>query len=288
MKRAGAAFAVGAAIVLMAGTAHAAELKPETLQAWEQYAAAARAGAGEKFSLSEDQRRAERLRGGEIPVRPMHEHGATAVPGGLIHDWVGIAFIPNVKAPEMMGLLQNYGRYKDIYQPLVIDSRALSHTENEDRYSMRWMHKVLFVTAALDAEYEANIVRVDEHRFYAISRTTCIHQIQNYGQPSERILPPDQGDGYIWRMMSIARFEERDGGVYAELEAIVLTRDIPSSLRWMMKPVVSKLSRNSLAVSLAQTRGALTGAARGAELPERAPGNASESGRENLARSLQH
>jgi hypothetical protein len=52
----------------------------------------------------------------------------------------------------------------------------------------------------------------------------------------------------------MARYEERDGGVYLELEAMALTRDIPGSLAWMVKPVVNHLSINSLTTTLRQTR----------------------------------
>src|SRR5437879_1811447 len=66
--------------------------------------------------------------------------------------------------------------------------------------------------------------------------------------------PPGTGSGFIWRLHSIARYEERDGGVYLELEAIALTREIPASLRWLVNPVVNHLSTNSLTTTLRQTR----------------------------------
>ena len=68
--------------------------------------------------------------------------------------------------------------------------------------------------------------------------------------------------GFIWRLQSIARYEERDGGVYVELEAIGLTRDIPVSLRWVTSPLVTRLSRSALATSLRQTRDGVAASAR--------------------------
>jgi hypothetical protein len=55
-------------------------------------------------------------------------------------------------------------------------------------------------------------------------------------------------------MRSAARFVERDGGVYLELEAIALTRDVPASLAWMVNPVVNRISVGSLSSTLRQTR----------------------------------
>jgi hypothetical protein len=66
-----------------------------------------------------------------------------------------------------------------------------------------------------------------------------------------------EGSGVIWRLFSIARYQERDGGVYIELEAIALSRDIPASLRWLAGPIVRRVSRSSLSISLRQTENAV-------------------------------
>ena len=79
-----------------------------------------------------------------------------------------------------------------------------------------------------------------------------MQEIRHYGRPDQQELPPDQGSGYIWRLYSVARFEERDGGVYIELEAIALSRDIPVGVRWLVDPIVRRVSRNTLLISLQQ------------------------------------
>jgi hypothetical protein len=67
------------------------------------------------------------------------------------------------------------------------------------------------------------------------------------------------GDGRSWktRLFGITRYVERDGGVHIELEAIGLSRDIPASLRWLVEPVVRRVSRGSLLTSLQQTENAV-------------------------------
>ena len=87
--------------------------------------------------------------------------------------------------------------------------------------------------------------------------TTRVEQIENYGHPEVHSLPPGTGNCFIWRLHSIARYEERDGGVYLELEAIALSRDIPPALRGLVKPVVNHLSINSVTATLRQTREAV-------------------------------
>jgi len=70
-------------------------------------------------------------------------------------------------------------------------------------------------------------------------------------------LPMNQGSGYVWRLYSVARFEQRDGGTYVEVEAIALSRDIPIGLRWLINPIVRRVSKNSMVVCLQQTKEAV-------------------------------
>jgi hypothetical protein len=79
---------------------------------------------------------------------------------------------------------------------------------------------------------------------------------------ASKMLPEDEGTGLIWRAYSITRFEERDGGVYIELEAIILSRDIPILLRWIVDPIVRRVSRESLTTSFRQTEEAVRSAAK--------------------------
>jgi hypothetical protein len=98
---------------------------------------------------------------------------------------------------------------------------------------------------------------VDDQHWYGISNTTHIREIDKFGTPEERTFPEDRGTGLIWRLSSITRLEERDGGVYAELEAIALSRDIPAVFRVFVTPIVRRVSKDSLITSLHQTKAAI-------------------------------
>jgi hypothetical protein len=249
---------------MFAATSVAAELKSSTFEAWQQYVNAAQDRMQSRLEPSrqfmwadENVERTARIKEGSIEVAPLIGHGWKAVPGGLIHDWIGAIFIPNASLGDVFDVLEDYDHYKNVYKPVVIDSQLKERIAGTDHFSMRWLHKVLFVTAALDTENESRTYRVDSSRAYTLSKTTNVREIQNYGQPNQRELDPDRGNGFIWRLSSINRYEERDGGLYVEVEAMALTRDIPISLRFLVKPVVMDLSRNSLKTSLEQTRGAV-------------------------------
>jgi hypothetical protein len=87
--------------------------------------------------------------------------------------------------------------------------------------------------------------------------STRIQEVVNFGQPSERELPAGTGNGFIWRLFSISRFEERDRGVYVELEAMALSRPVPACIAWLLNPLIRQMSQTSLATSLSQTREAV-------------------------------
>jgi hypothetical protein len=119
------------------------------------------------------------------------------------------------------------------------------------------MNKSLLSKTAIDTTYTSSTFRLTATRAYSITRSTQIEEIENFGSPSQQKLPVDQGSGMLWRLYSVARYEERDGGVYVEIEALALSRGIPFSLRWMVEPIVRRVSRSSLTTSLEQTKDAV-------------------------------
>jgi hypothetical protein len=226
--------------------AAANQLQSETLKAWDEYIRIvdshmqARLDGQTPFLwIDESGRRSQQIRRGELLVAPALEHGTQGVSNGLIHHWIGGLFTPGATIDSFVSVTQDYGKYKEFYKPVVADSKVLGCTERDQRFSMVWQHKVLFVTAAIEGEYQAHAIRVDRGRGYNIADTVRVQEIEHYGRADERLLPAGTGNGFIWRLHSIARYEERDGGVYFELEAIALTRDIPGSVRWFVNRVVN-------------------------------------------------
>jgi hypothetical protein len=261
--------AIALAILLFPVTAGAAHLKPETLQTWDEYVQAETAQM--QGRLSSDARflwadeapdRGARLRNGEIVVSPAGPHIPRRVPSGLIHHWIGAAFVPNATLRDVLPVVRDYGRYKEIYHPAVIDSKAIATGESEDRFSMLLMNKSVISKTALDSDYRASWFRVNDQRWYGVSETMRIQEIAGYGTSGQRTLPEDEGTGLIWRIRGVTRFEERDGGVYIELEAMVLSRDIPAAVRLVVSPIVRRVSRESLLTSLRQTQDAVRSAAK--------------------------
>jgi len=242
----------------------AATLKPETLAAWDAYMQAAndkmqaRLQPGATFLwIDEDPDRADRIRAKGPYIAPMAKDIPRKVPSGLIHDWLGAGFVPDVKIEDILRVVRDYDRYKDVYHPGVIDSAFRRTDGMQDFFFMRLANRSVVAKTALDTEGVASYIRVDDKRWYGVSNTTEIREIDKFGTEEQRTLPPDQGTGLIWRLSSFTRLEERDGGVYAELEAIALSRDIPAAFRLFATPIVRRVSRDSLATSLHQTKVAI-------------------------------
>jgi hypothetical protein len=266
--------------VLAAGQVQAAELelKPETLKAWDEYVDKANLamkrrchGSSAFLWVDGNQGRMARVRAGEIVVWSTDETSPMRVPSGLIHDWTGAAFVPGARIDDVLSVVRDYARYKDVYRPGVLDAKLLRQTGGDDQFSMLVRNGSFFTKTALDGEYKSSYVELDEKRWYSFSCATRMQEIENFGQPGEHKLPPDEGHGYIWRMCSLSQLEERDGGVYVDEEMMVLSRDLPSAMRWMAGPIIRRAARETLAASIERTRIAVGSQANAPRLAVKAP-----------------
>jgi hypothetical protein len=249
---------------------HGAELRQATLVYWNAYLDAARPQTASQTPflwVDQDPMRLQRVRAGEILVSSVGKENPKPVASGLIHDWMGAAFVPNATIKDVLSAARDYSNYKEYYKPTVLDSRLLGSDGPCEKYSMRVVNKEVVAQTALDMEYETCYFKIDDRRWYSTTHTTRVQEIRNRGRPDEQELPPDHGSGYVWRLYSVARFEQRDGGTYVEVEAIALSRDIPTALRWVVNPIVRRVSGNSMLISLQQMKEAV----RLTEEAERAP-----------------
>jgi hypothetical protein len=259
--------------LLVPALANAAELKPETLRAWDAYVRDAKVRMEERASgkapflwVDEKPDLAPRLRAGEVLVEPVDGESPHSVPRGLIHDWIGAVFVPKTGLDEVMGVLNDYQRYKYIYRPMVVKSKVIEQSPDHEMVTLLMMQKAFSVTAAVETKDDVQIVRVDPGKAYSLSTSVQVQEIADYGQPSECLLPPDHGPGYLWRTFTVNRLEQRDGGVYAEIEMMAMSRGIPLAFRWLMQSLAERLPRNILARTLEDTREAVSQETKAASL----------------------
>ncbi len=252
----------------MAQTTIPVQLKPQTLEAFDSYIRGAEAamektlkGRGPFLWSDANSETAQQVRAGIVPAEFWSGRGPVKVPNGLIHDWIGVAFIPGTTVEDVLTLVQDYDNHKNIYKPEVMASKLISRRGHDFQIYLRLLKKKI-LTVVLDTNHEVHYRSLDPTRETCRSYTTRIAEVENAGSPKENVLPPDTGYGFLWRLYSYWRFQQRDGGVYVECRAISLTRDVPFGLGWIIEPIIQKLPKESLINTLEATRRALRVGAR--------------------------
>jgi hypothetical protein len=228
-----------------------AKLTPETASAFDRYSALAEAKMN--TGLPPENVRAK-LRSGELRIEPrtvLDNGKEVTVPDGMIQDWLGMMFIPGATIAQVKAVLQDYENYKEYYKPEVTESRQISHQGDEYDVFLR-LYKKHVLTAVLNTNYHVRYGVLDPKRMYVTSHSTRIAEVKKEGES-----PIGNDTGFLWRLNSYWRFEEADGGVYAECEAISLSRDVPLGLGWMIKGFLEKFPKESMMNTLRGTKAAV-------------------------------
>src|SRR5579863_3150129 len=164
----------GIAMLAALPVAYAAELQPDTRAAWDQYVEAANSHMRERLHsnrflwLDETPDLVRRVRRGEVVVSSVGEPNPKRVPNGLIHHWIGDAFIPNAGVPDIFAVVQDFSRYKEFYTPLVVDSKLVERNGSDYRFSMVLLNSALFSKTALNCECMASYFPLDRRRWYGV------------------------------------------------------------------------------------------------------------------------
>jgi hypothetical protein len=247
----------------MTETAKPVQLKPQTLAAFGAYVHEAETkmelterGIGTFLWSDINTDRTHQLREGKVVAESWSGRARLKVTDGLIHDWIAAAFIPDRTIQDVLAIIQDYDNHKSIYKPDVIDSRLIRRDGNDFQIYLRLLKKKI-ITVVLDTDHEVHYRAIDRTRWVCRSCTTRIAEVENAGRQDERVLQPDSGYGFLWRLYSYWRFEERDAGVVVECRALSLTRDVPFGLGWAIEPIIQKLPKESLVNTLEATRRAL-------------------------------
>jgi len=259
-----------AAILFTSSPGQAVDLKPETNAALSRYVQLSEQRLQNDLQsgpflwpdglpIQQREEVYERLKQGEVVTQRLGtlERGASIpVPGGLIHHWMGVVFIPGANLKQTLALLQGYDQHSRIYAPRVLRSKLIQRNGDDFKVFLR-LRETKIVTVVLDTEYDVHYDRLDSTRAYSRSYSTRVAEVEGAGQPGEHEKPVGDDSGFLWRLNSYWRFWEHDEGLYVQLEAISLTRDIPDGLGWLIRPFVTSIPRESLAFTLNHTREAL-------------------------------
>lgn len=255
-------------VFLLGAPAQAAELKPKTLQAFNHYVELTEVRMEKELredqpflwadGMPERRRQAvyDQLRRGDVLI----EHAETReqgkpikIPDGLVHHWVGMIFVPGATLQQTLAVVQDYDHHQDYFKPSVRRSRLLERDGNDYKVFLQLYRKTI-VTAVFNADFDVHYVLVDGTRVYSRSYSTRIAEVENFGESDERERPVGRDHGYLWRLFSYWRFEQKDGGVYMQLESVALSRPVPTLLAWLINPLLSRLPRETISQTLNATR----------------------------------
>lgn len=249
--------------------AYAADLHPHTVAAFDHYIALTEARLRQNASFlwidglpaSRSQEARSRIRRNELVIERIETKDGTReidVPDGLIHHWIGTAFIAGATIDRALTLLQSYDRHQQIYAPAIAASKLVARDGDRFRFFLRFMMKEV-ITVVVNTEHEARFRRAGDDRAEGWIASTRIAEVENPGTADEREKPVGHDGGYLWRLNTYWRVLARDGGLYVQCESVSLTRGIPTGLGWLVGPFVTSIPRESLTFTLETTRRHLDG-----------------------------
>ncbi len=247
-----------------AAAAAAAELQNRTIQAFDRYVrlTEARLNSRAPFLWIDglpDARRREALetvRRKELAIDRLEtrENGREIdVPGGMIHHWVGTAFVPGATVQDALSVLQNYNEHHRIYAPTVAASKLKTRDGDRFTFFLRFVMKKV-ITVVVNSDHEAVFRTPAADRAEGWIHSTRIAEVENAGTSTEREMPVGNDGGYLWRLNTYWRLLARDGGLYIHCESVSLSRGIPVGFGWIVGPFVTSIPRESLTFTLETTR----------------------------------
>jgi len=250
-----------------ATSAKAAELRPETINAWNDYIAARekRIAAELKSSkgflvmdslnppAADEERRA--VLAGEIPVKRMDPAGGKSdfqITGGTIHHWRGVVFIPDVSFEFAMHRIRHPELEKEM-QKDVLESRVIERV-SQDRYRLFLkLKRTQIITVVYNTEHLVNFSKHGNDKHSSSSVSVKIAEVEQSGG-LEREKPEGNDNGFLWRMNSYWRYQKVSGGVMVECETITLSRSIPFILEGLTRPIINNIAGESMERTLRELR----------------------------------
>ena len=197
-----------------------------------------------------------RLRRGDPVIEELSPKGGEELPGALLHDWRGTAFVPGATTAEFEREMEDFSAYPQRYAPQVVSARVLGHEGDHFQVLMR-VRQQHVITVVMDSTYDVTFAQLDGEHGYSLSRSTKVDEIASPGSRNEHALSAAANHGFLWRMNTYWSYEQRDGGLLIQIESVSLTRSVPAGLGWAVGPFIESIPRDSLDFTLQATCKAL-------------------------------
>ena len=253
----------GLLISLMVPGRIVGEPTPAAVSSFNSYVSAVEAILGQQHRSQDDflklaasPQSEQRLRREELIIEQLTPATGADLSGALLHHWRGTAFVPGAKAADFERLLRDFNAYPQHFSPQVLQASVLTR-ENDHLQALMRVRQKHVITVVMDTSYDVTFGRSDAQHGYSASRSTRISEIESPGTDRERALNSSEEHGFLWRLNTYWSYEERDGGLYVQIESISLSRSIPNGLGWALRPYVKSVPRESLEFTLRSARDAI-------------------------------
>jgi hypothetical protein len=262
--RAGSFLKISALLLLLVAQPAFPVPTPQATAAFNNYAAKIEARLNRQHQspstfldgVANDPRKQQQLRSGGLVIERLTPDPAADWPGALLHHWRGTAFIPGAKAAKFERILRDFDAYPQRFSPEVLRAKVLRSNGDALQTSMRIRQKHV-LTVVMDTTYDVAFGQLDAQDGYSASRSTSIQEIDSPGSAKEHALAGKDEHGFLWRLNTYWSYQERDNGLYIQIESISMSRDIPAGLGWAIGPFVQSIPRESLEFTLRSASTAL-------------------------------
>jgi putative flippase GtrA len=229
---------------LVKGAVITTTLQPQTVAAWDRYINTFGLGMFRPtFNIKDE----------KVILLDLNANGD--VPEGFIHHWIGAELIPNATVAGVEKVLEDYDRYTRIYAPDLklaeakkIGPRSYDVRLITERIEGLGLHFAFDMHSRVEYRREPQGDSVIESRSYLIRESDSGHA------PYTDLMPEGNDHGILWRLNSYWRLRQMGPSVYAECQAISLSRRPLFGTTGQVK----SRARESLGFTLRKTRAQAT------------------------------
>lgn len=225
-------------------------MKPATSAAFDDYIRQHEQKLGNELVLERFPAIKEEAKRGNLVTKPYTDIDPKAepkAPGGQIQHWYGAMFLPGATVKQAKSVLSDYDHYPALYAPDVTDARLLARKGDDYDVYLK-LHKMAVISVKLDTKYHIQYRSPEPNRLLVRSASTDVKEVDN---------PLGMDNGFLWRLNSYWRFHQVPEGLWAECEAISLSRSTPLGLQVMIGGLIKKFPRESMENTLTGTQRAI-------------------------------
>ena len=112
-------------------------------------------GSAEAYLAPEDW---ARLRAGSLVIEQLTPAAGAELPGALLHDWRGTAFVPGAKGADFERVMRDFRGYPRYFSPQVLKATVPAQEGDRYRATLR-VRQTHILTVVMDTTYDVTFGR---------------------------------------------------------------------------------------------------------------------------------